>query len=81
MTVSLHTERLLLRPWCHADLAPFTAMSADPAVMEFLAPLAAPGACAAWAARLQAHWRKHGFGRLVVELPARQALSASSVWR
>ena len=69
MTVSLHTERLLLRPWCHADLAPFAAMSADPAVMEFLAPLAEPGACEAWAARLQAHWREHGFGRWVVELP------------
>ncbi len=44
-------------------------MSADPAVMEFLMPLAGPGACEAWAARLRAHWRDHGFGRWVVELP------------
>lgn len=44
-------------------------MSADPAVMEFLVPLTGPGACEAWAARLRAHWRDHGFGRWVVELP------------
>ncbi|MGC2525013.1 MAG: GNAT family N-acetyltransferase [Stellaceae bacterium] len=68
MIVSLGTERLLLRPWRDADLAPFAAMSADPAVMEFLAPLTQPGECEVWAARLQAHWREHGFGRWVVEI-------------
>jgi RimJ/RimL family protein N-acetyltransferase len=50
-------------------MAAFVAMSADPAVMEFLVPLTEPGACEAWAARLQAQWRDHGFGRWVVELP------------
>jgi len=69
MAVSLRTARLLLRPWRDADLVDFAAMSADPAVMEFLAPLAEPGACEAWAARLRAHWRDHGFGRWVVEIP------------
>jgi hypothetical protein len=44
MAVSLRTARLLLRPWRDADLVDFAAMSADPAVMEFLAPLAEPGA-------------------------------------
>jgi ribosomal-protein-alanine N-acetyltransferase len=66
MTASLRTERLLLRAWRDDDLPAFAAMSADPGVMEFLAPLAEPQA---WAARLKLHWREHGFGRWVVELP------------
>jgi RimJ/RimL family protein N-acetyltransferase len=69
VTVSLHTARLLLRPWRDDDLVPFAAMSADPAVMEFLRPLTGADACATWAARLQAHWHDHGFGRWAVELP------------
>ncbi|HEY3912297.1 MAG TPA: GNAT family N-acetyltransferase [Stellaceae bacterium] len=67
--VSLRTSRLLLRPWRDADLAAFAAMSANPAVMEFLLPIAQPGGCESWAARLQAHWRDHGFGRWAVEIP------------
>lgn len=67
--MSLATPRLLLRRWRAADLAAFAELCADPAVMEFLAPLSEPGACAAWAARLRAHWRQHGFGRWVVEIP------------
>jgi RimJ/RimL family protein N-acetyltransferase len=30
----LRTERLILRPWCDADLAPFAALNADPRVRE-----------------------------------------------
>ena len=69
MNVSLRTERLLLRSWRNDGLAAFAAMSADPAVMEFLSPLIEPGAIATWAARLRAHWHDHGFGRWVIELP------------
>lgn len=69
MADTLETERLLLRHWRAADLDDFTAMSADPQVMEFFVPLDGPAACEAWAARLEAHWREHGFGRWVVELP------------
>ena len=69
MTISLRTKRLLLRPWGGDDLAAFTAMSADPVVMEFLPPLSEPGAVAAWVKRLRAHWRDHGFGCWVIELP------------
>mgnify|MGYP000088032746 CR=1 FL=1 len=32
----LETERLILRDWRNADRAPFAAMNADPAVMEFM---------------------------------------------
>jgi RimJ/RimL family protein N-acetyltransferase len=69
--VSLRTERLLLRAWRNEDLGPFTAMSADPVVMEFLSPLPQPNGCLASAERLQAHWREHGFGRWVVEIPGK----------
>jgi RimJ/RimL family protein N-acetyltransferase len=69
VTVSLRTARLLLRPWCDADVAAFAAMSADPAVMEYLRPLAEPGAAEAWTAGARAHWREHGFGQWVVEIP------------
>ena len=69
MTAAPRTARLLLRPWRDEDIADFAAMSADPAVMEFLRPLAEPAAAEAYAARLQAHWRQHGFGRWVVEIP------------
>jgi RimJ/RimL family protein N-acetyltransferase len=68
MTVSLRTERLLLRPWRDDDLAAFAAMSADPAVMEFLGPFADPAACQAWVKWARGHWDQHGFGQWVVEI-------------
>ena len=34
----LETERLTLRSWCRADVAPFLAMCRDRRVMEFLGP-------------------------------------------
>jgi RimJ/RimL family protein N-acetyltransferase len=69
MAVSLRTSRLLLRPWCDADLALFAELSADAVVMEFLRALTEPGASDAWAARVRAHWQQHGFGQWVVEIP------------
>ena len=62
MTVSLRTARLLLRPWHDEDVAAFTELSADPAVMEYLVPL--PG----WVAWARAHWEEYGFGQWVVEI-------------
>jgi ribosomal-protein-alanine N-acetyltransferase len=67
--VSLRTARLLLRPWQDDDVAAFAALSADPAVMEFLGPLSKPGEAEAWAGRARDHWREHGFGQWVVEIP------------
>ena len=69
MTISLRTERLLLRPWHDDDLAAFAAMSADPAVMEFLWPFPDLEACQAWVAWVRRHWDQHGFGQWVVEIP------------
>jgi RimJ/RimL family protein N-acetyltransferase len=63
VTVFLPTARLLLRPWRDDDVAIAAALSADPAVMEYLVPR--PD----WAARKRAHWERHGFGEWVVEIP------------
>ena len=64
MAVALRTERLRLREWRDDDAAAFAAMSADPAVLRYL-----PSADAGWITRMRAHWREHGFGQFVVELP------------
>ena len=38
----IETERLILRPWRQADVAPFHAMSRDAEVMRHIGPLATP---------------------------------------
>ena len=64
MTATL-TERLELRPWCHAEVADnFAAVNAQPAVTEFLnggrpQPRVASDALSR---RIAAHWEEHGFG-------------------
>jgi ribosomal-protein-alanine N-acetyltransferase len=68
VTVVVPTARLRLRPWRDADVASFAQLSADPAVMEFLRPLPG-GAAEAWVAWVREHWRRHGFGQWVVEIP------------
>lgn len=64
MAFALHTPRLVLREWREDDVAAFGAMSADPAVTEFLLP---PDEN--WVARARQRWVEHGFGQFVVELP------------
>jgi len=64
MAIRLRTPRLLLREWRDEDVAPFGAMSADPALTEFLLPPDKD-----WVARARRRWGEHGFGQFVVELP------------
>lgn len=64
MAVSLHTSRLLLRPWRDDDALAFGELNADPQVMEYLLPR--PD----WVDSARAHWQEHGFGQWVVEIPA-----------
>src|SRR5260370_25243981 len=57
----VRTERLLLRDWRAPDRAPFAALNADPAVVEYL-----PGALDRrdsddLAARIVAAWEQHGY--------------------
>jgi len=69
VAVSLRTRRLVLREWREEDAEPFAAMSADPAVMQYLVPFPDRAAMDAGVAAARTHWREHGFGQSVVELP------------
>jgi len=58
----ISTSRLLLRGWRDADRAPFTAMNADPAVMEHFPAVLDGAASDALVDRFLEHWAAHGFG-------------------
>jgi RimJ/RimL family protein N-acetyltransferase len=66
--LELETERLRLRRWCDADRAPFAALNADPAVMEFfpspLTRIASDARIDAW----QAEFAQRGWSNWALEL-------------
>src|SRR4051812_40125854 len=64
MAVALRTARLLLREWRDEDTASFAALPAGPDAMPYLPPPDSD-----WVPRGRAHWREHGVGQFVVELP------------
>jgi RimJ/RimL family protein N-acetyltransferase len=67
----IDTERLILRPWRSDDIAPNTAMLADPASGRFITAdgKTVTAAFAGWrnAAIMSGHWALHGVGMFVVE--------------
>jgi RimJ/RimL family protein N-acetyltransferase len=67
----VETERLKLRRWCGADVAPNTAMLSDPATARFITADGKPvtEALVGWrnAAIMSGHWVLHGVGMFVVE--------------
>src|SRR5258708_35242404 len=67
----LETERLKLRPWCGADIAPNTAMLSDPPTARFITADGKPitEELNGWrnAAIMAGHWVLHGVGMFVVE--------------
>jgi RimJ/RimL family protein N-acetyltransferase len=67
----IETERLKLRPWCDADVAPNTAMLADPLSARFITSDGKPvtDEFVGWrnAAIMAGHWALHGVGMFVVE--------------
>jgi RimJ/RimL family protein N-acetyltransferase len=64
----LTTDRLILRRWREADLAPFAALNADPAVMEhFPAPLTRAESDA-MVERIDAEFDRRGFGLWAIEV-------------
>src|SRR3981189_911114 len=67
----IETERLKLRQWCGADVAPNTAMLADPGTARFITVDGKPitSDLAGWrnAAVMAGHWALHGAGMFVVE--------------
>ena len=67
---TLRTPRLRLRAWRNQDLAPFSAMNADPRVMEFFPSPLDRAQSDAMVARIREHFVAHGFGLWAVEVPA-----------
>jgi RimJ/RimL family protein N-acetyltransferase len=66
----LHTDRLRLRRWREADLAPFAAMNADPEVMRYFpAPLSRAESDRA-VDRFERRFDEQGFGLWALELRA-----------
>jgi RimJ/RimL family protein N-acetyltransferase len=67
----IETERLKLRQWCGADVAPNTAMLADPGTARFITVDGKPvtNELVGWrnAAVMSGHWALHGAGMFVVE--------------
>lgn len=62
------TDRLLLRQWTDADLAPFAAMGADHAVMRYFPSLLDGEESAALAARIRSRIDSQGWGLWAVEV-------------
>jgi RimJ/RimL family protein N-acetyltransferase len=65
----LRTDRLRLRRWLAADHEPFAALNADPRVMEHFPALLSREESDARIARIEAHFKQHGFGLWAVEVP------------
>ena len=65
----LETERLLLRGWREEDLEPFSALNADPRVMEHFPATMTRGESDAFVAYIVEHFAEHGFGLWAVEAP------------
>ncbi len=68
MTDQLQTSRLILRFWQDRDRAPYAALMADPAVMEYLG--SARETPDEWIDRQSARLTEHGLGYWAVELRA-----------
>ena len=62
------TDRLILRGWREADLAPWAAMNADPEVRRYVGPLLTFEQAAAWALNYQDDLDRYGFGFWAVEI-------------
>lgn len=66
---AISTQRVRLRRWRPADLAPFAAMNADPRVMEFFPAPLSVAESNALAERIQTHFQTYGFGLWALEIP------------
>lgn len=66
---SLETERLTLRPFREADVAPFFELSQDPDVMRYVGDRRVPTLQEAWRgiAGWIGHWALRGYGQWAIE--------------
>lgn len=66
--VMIVTPRLVLRDWKPEDREPFAGLNADPEVMRYFASALAREQSDAFADRIEAHGRQHGFTFWAAEL-------------
>ena len=71
----LETDRLILRRWRKSDVAPFAAINADPAVMEFLGPLKSTEESQQMIRNMDSGFDVNGFGLWAAELKETQELA------
>lgn len=64
----LRSERLLLRRWREEDLDPFSALNADPAVMEHFPATLTRDQCRVLIERIEGCFETNGFGLWALEL-------------
>lgn len=64
----IETHRVILRPWRDSDREPFAFMNADSRVMEFFPSPLSASQSDALITKIEAHFRKHGFGLYAAEL-------------
>lgn len=64
----MNTKRLTLRPWNETDREAFILINQDPLVMEHMPSLLSAAETDAFIARIQDHFREHGFGLWAVEV-------------
>jgi RimJ/RimL family protein N-acetyltransferase len=65
----LQTRRLILRPWCDADVDAYAALNADPQVMEHFPSVLSREASDASAAQIRKQLDERGFGLWAAEVP------------
>ena len=68
---TLHTDRLVLRPWRDEDIEAFSALNADPKVMAFYPSVLSRDESVLRLAHMTRHFEEHGFGMWVVETGGR----------
>lgn len=66
----IETERLILRPWRDADIAPFHAMGRDPEVMRYIGPPMTLEDASAAHDRMVARQAEHGYCFWAIERKA-----------
>lgn len=67
--MEISTERIILRQWRHGDFDPFSAMNADPQVMEFFPSTLSRAQSDATATRLMQLIDERGWGFWALEIP------------
>ena len=67
--ITLHTDRLIMRPWRDADRAPFAAMNADPDVMRYFPKILTRAESDDVVDRINRCFDENGWGFWALEIP------------